>query len=253
MTYPSKRRSLGETKEEPLPILFKYLPKEGRILDAGCGRGGMLIYLLKKGYTIKGCEFSCRNIALINQYNPDIAVDHEDILRFSYSDQSFDAMLSYGVMEHFAGGPAPALREAARVLKRGGILFISVPHSDSLARYCKLIRSNRILRKVLGKGRIDAKKPNGKDYVELEFSRTELRTHLKEAGFAEIESMPILTKHTVATLSPWFRSSSYPENQNYGTLLDPPLSRLGSCFYRLMHAIDPWLLGHFQFSVARRL
>ena len=60
-----------------------------------------------------------------------------DILDIRYPDSSFEAYISMGVVEHFEDGPVPALKEAYRVLKPNGLIFVSTPTVNVIR---KLIR-----------------------------------------------------------------------------------------------------------------
>lgn len=58
-------------------------------------------------------------------------IRHEDVEKLSFSQDSFDLILSNDVLEHVVD-PGKALREAHRVLRSGGELLMSVPfHLDS--------------------------------------------------------------------------------------------------------------------------
>jgi len=236
---------------EVMPLIEKYMPRRGTILDAGCGRGGMLIHLHRMGYPIKGCELSQKNIQLIKDYAPDVEVDFQDILHFSYQDATFDAMLSYGVIEHFEDGPSRALREAHRVLKHEGLLFVSVPYRNPFTDFVRNMKANPFLRTLFRKGSVIPSDEKPK-HVELLFSRAEFSGHLTRCGFKVLESIPLRCKHTVAWLSPTFRAREYPSKLTYGVILNPALSNWGKVAYFLISSINHWMIGNFQFFVAQK-
>jgi len=135
---------LGETIEERVKIceyqtitslLLKYLPKEGRILEAGCGLGRWLIYLSKKGYNIEGIELNKDAVKRITAFDKNLQVTAGNVLKMPYEDSSFNAIISLGVIEHFEEGPQKALKEMYRVLKPGGILFVAVPYLNLIRRF----------------------------------------------------------------------------------------------------------------------
>jgi SAM-dependent methyltransferase len=57
----------------------------------------------------------------------------EDVRALSFADASLDAVVSQDVLEHVADH-RDALREAARVLRPGGVLVLSVPFYDTALR-----------------------------------------------------------------------------------------------------------------------
>jgi SAM-dependent methyltransferase len=113
---------------------LSHLPKEGKILEAGCGIGQMVVALKARGYDVEGVEFSAKTVAMVKGYLPDCPVRVGDVRGLDYPDGHFAGYISLGVVEHFREGPSEILAEAARVLKPGGTMLISVPRFNPLRR-----------------------------------------------------------------------------------------------------------------------
>lgn len=84
-----------------------------RVLDFGCGRGGVVSGLVAAGVDAYGCDFS----AELGQIDRLAAI--EEPYRLPYPDATFDAVVSSEVFEHVQDY-ASALSEIRRVLRRGG-------------------------------------------------------------------------------------------------------------------------------------
>lgn len=96
------------------------LPSGSLIGDLGCGNGKNLPACNKRGFGI-GCDISGA-LAEIASSRPGHEAAVSDILRLSFRDNSFDAVLCIAVLHHLST-PARrerALRESIRVLKPGG-------------------------------------------------------------------------------------------------------------------------------------
>jgi len=89
--------------------LAPLLPESGRVLDVGCGDGGIsqAILRLRPDLHIEGIE-------VLQRGKPEIRVSAYDGKHFPFSDKSFDAVMFVDVLHH-ATDPAHLLREAARV------------------------------------------------------------------------------------------------------------------------------------------
>jgi SAM-dependent methyltransferase len=108
-------------------VLRRRLPKRGRVLEAGCGRGQYVVALRRLGYECLGIDNAKETVAEVRRHFAELPVIRGDVLHLPWKDGSFAAYLSFGVVEHFAAGPGAALREAHRVLADDGLLIISVP------------------------------------------------------------------------------------------------------------------------------
>ena len=103
-----------------------------RVLDAGCGRGRNLVYLLQRGFDISATDATPEAVAatraLAAHLAPTLGGDRfrvEPVEQMSFGDAAFDVVLSSAVL-HFARDEAhwgAMLREMWRVLAPGGLFF----------------------------------------------------------------------------------------------------------------------------------
>jgi SAM-dependent methyltransferase len=118
-------------------MLKRHPSLKGRILDVGCGDGiiDLGIFLRTQPQELVGIDpFSgfdrLPDIIRENHLPADVLDDPrlqfraEDGNAIPYPDDYFDVVISWGSLEHIAGGYAQALHEIRRVLKNGGLFFV---------------------------------------------------------------------------------------------------------------------------------
>jgi SAM-dependent methyltransferase len=101
----------------------------GRVLDAGCGGGGMPLSLAEHAGPVIGIDpidrFSQAGAKLARERNlVNLAFVQADGMALPFASGSFDLVLSHAVIEHVADAPL-YLRECRRVLAAGGRCYLS--------------------------------------------------------------------------------------------------------------------------------
>jgi SAM-dependent methyltransferase len=130
-----------ESKDGPEPRFLEFIEKHKdeigpRILDIGSGGGRHLIPLRQMGYEVTGLEISPKGLKE-NKYRLEetgLAEDGQGInlvrgsfKRLPFNNESFDTAMSIQVLHNNDWpGAVQAFKEAARVLKPGGLFFIRV-------------------------------------------------------------------------------------------------------------------------------
>ena len=101
----------------------------GRVLDAGCGGGGMPLSLAEEADAVVGIDpaerFQDAGVRLARERGiTNLRFALADGMYLPFGDATFDLVLSHAVIEHVADAPL-YLRECARVLAPGGRMYLS--------------------------------------------------------------------------------------------------------------------------------
>jgi SAM-dependent methyltransferase len=101
----------------------------GRVLDAGCGGGGMPLSLAEEAALVVGIDpaerFQEAGVRLARERNQrNLTFALADGMYLPFPDRTFDMVLSHAVIEHVADAPL-YLRECARVLATTGHVYLS--------------------------------------------------------------------------------------------------------------------------------
>lgn len=118
---------LDGTKCSPI----RWVPKNVRVLDVGCGFGESLGYYASRGcdaYGVEGDE-NIRRVAEKYGFKVHVGLFDPDI----YQPEFFDYVTMAQVIEHVTD-PLSTLKGIARILKPGGIAILSTPNSDGWGR-----------------------------------------------------------------------------------------------------------------------
>ncbi len=126
---------IANCPDEPVtPFIFKYFPPDARLLEAGCGSGRFVHWLTARGYDIEGMEISAETVATLHRVFPQLKIREGDVRTLPYADNTFEGILSLGVIEHVYEGMAAPIREMHRVLKPGGMALVIVPSFNLIRR-----------------------------------------------------------------------------------------------------------------------
>ena len=103
------------------------LPQESKILSVGAGMGHIEQFLVSPfGYDVTAIDFNLPSLQVATSLFSDrVSFIAADVLKLPFKDSSFDAVISYDLIEHLPSESRAelALREMERVLKRGGPMF----------------------------------------------------------------------------------------------------------------------------------
>jgi SAM-dependent methyltransferase len=194
-----------------------YLPRKDLVLEAGCGLGREVIHLESQAYKVVGVDYAENAVHQIHAYRRGYRLAAGDIHHLPFPAGAFGSYLSFGVLEHFEFGPVPALREANRVLRPGGVLVLIIPYPKRRA----------------------GQPPMDPEFYETTYTVHQLEGHLSDTGFQIVERRPIGHSFTLWGLGSLFRGAGYYETSLLAEGLGDVLRRLlpwPMCFESLIIA-----------------
>lgn len=118
--------------------LARHCPHPSNVLDVGCGLGELLAGL-DPGYTLHGVDIAARSVRVcIERLGPNAVVKKGSVFDLPFGDGSMGVAICLEVLEHVPDDQS-ALAEIGRVVRPGGILVLSVPHTYYWPEYLELI------------------------------------------------------------------------------------------------------------------
>ena len=162
-----KRRTFASRLER----LEAECPARGRLLDVGCANGLLVRTALDRGWDAHGIDISRFATDEATRDHPElIGRVHVAVLENSgHAPESFDALVLSDMIEH-VHDPIEATRQALKLLKPGGRLFVETPNLAGM------------MRRVMGAGWPMYRPPEHLVY----FTPSSLKAMLEREGFTEI-------------------------------------------------------------------
>ena len=164
----SKLDEKGNTFKKIKSMLPELRGKE-KIIDIGCGHGGVCHYLIDQGYDVTGIEINDDAIKSLQEkgYN----VLKKDITKGFDIYEKYDLVLILDVLEHVFD-PVFLISEAIKITAKNGSIIISVPlYFDLLDRLKILFTGSVISMDNLCYGKENYKKFKSYNYDHIRFFR----------------------------------------------------------------------------------
>jgi SAM-dependent methyltransferase len=122
---------LDPTRRADTDFPLKYLPFKpgGRLLDVGCGSGELLGTMHSLRWDAEGVDFDPAAVEAARRRGFKVKLGL--VADQKYPDASFDAVVMSHLIEH-VHAPLELLKEARRVLRRGGRLLMATPNIRGL-------------------------------------------------------------------------------------------------------------------------
>jgi SAM-dependent methyltransferase len=111
--------------------------RPGRLLDLGCGIGTELEVAIERGWSATGIELATGSLRVAREQGLDV-IDRP-LAQAELPDASFDLVTVNHALEHMPR-VRPVLADVRRVLKPGGVLFVSVPNLEAWQHRTRLDR-----------------------------------------------------------------------------------------------------------------
>ena len=218
---------------------LQHLPREEKILEAGCGLGAWVIYLGERGYDIDGVDHDFNVIERLKAWQPSLRISQGDICNLPYENGSLGAYISLGVMEHFEQGCSTALAEACRVLKPGGLLFFTVPLENPFRK----VFAHPLRRAYLF---WQARKGKNSHFAEYRYTRREVENLLVSSGFEVFRTTWDDFNPKDMSLGLWADFPQFHSPEAYR------LTMTGRILAMVLNTLSRWLLAGGVFCLARK-
>ena len=117
---------------EYIDEFLSLIPKNGKILDVGCGTGVDAGYMQSKGFEVIGIDLSKEMLKLAKERFPQIDFKLADIRKLEFTSNSFNGILASCSLIHIPKDDVrQTLKKFHEILKNNGIIYIALQGGKS--------------------------------------------------------------------------------------------------------------------------
>lgn len=126
--FPRLQAERRDIAKYYLKLLLELKPEAKRVLDVGFGYGDFLAVAKERGWETFGVETSGKAVAQGRSHLPDSTLIQADASKekLPFPDGRFDIVVCLDVVEHLSQVDH-LFSEVSRVLRRGGVFFLTTP------------------------------------------------------------------------------------------------------------------------------
>ena len=129
-TYQADRHTFDHSEE--LTKFAALLPKNGKVLDVGCGAGiPVAKFLAEAGFEVVGIDFSEKMLKLARKNVPKATFVRRDMTKMDFIDSSFDGLTAFYSIIHVPREKhSLLLKSFSRILKPDGTMLVCMGPDD---------------------------------------------------------------------------------------------------------------------------
>jgi SAM-dependent methyltransferase len=121
------------------PVAARFLPKDGKVLEVGCGYGRNLVALSRlRSRVVVGCDVALDELKRAKTrlepidavHRSRVQIVRQEPYRLPFRDGTFDLVILWQVVEHLFGAESKrrVVAECIRVLRSGGHILVETPN-----------------------------------------------------------------------------------------------------------------------------
>lgn len=214
--------------------ILSLIPKDGTVLDYGCGNGKLVAYLRARGVNVEGYDPSPSAVALAQKQGLPVFG--------TIPGKQYDLIMFWHSLEH-TDTPLDDLRRVSRHLAPNGKLLLAVPNGDSLEAH------------LFHKTWFCYDWP----FHRVHFTPASIRKFLDAAGFHATDMDYVNPEYTVSSLAQSALNLVLPKNALYSVAANRRVHEgkkgtalLGMASLALLLVLSPLLVLLFLFALATR-
>ena len=139
----SQKTNNVEWLEDGIDFFISKLKKGSTVLDVGCGTGNKSAYLLDRGLSVEGIDFSEKMIEIARRDVPGATFDVMDLVNVDNLNKKYDGIFARAVLLHFTKKDIPSiLKKLRNLLNDGGYMYVAVKEQKDNEKGEMVVKDN---------------------------------------------------------------------------------------------------------------
>jgi 2-polyprenyl-3-methyl-5-hydroxy-6-metoxy-1,4-benzoquinol methylase len=168
-----------------IAAICEMVPKGASIFDFGAHPYATSEALSRLGYAVTAADRDPSNVNFADKLSFPIVACDANTTHIPIDDATFDAVVLTEVFEHLHLNPIVTIRELLRVLKPGGILYLTTPNGLGLRKLAKVLRKGKFQEVYTQWAMLE---PIGIMGHVTEYTPSEIQDFLERSGFKSVST-----------------------------------------------------------------